>query len=271
MMSVVRKSPSIIRPTQSIPSHLPSPKTDEAAIEPQTLGKTPELCASNSTFQVALANCEECVAGSNQTSNVGQQLNPTFAQWLNFCATQNDDSPAATLETLLSSKSSIAAAESSIDARIASLQGNSSIASTSATTTLSGDATSATQPPNQITVYATSSNTIPPSSDSPRVSVIVPAVVVPVVVVIVAVVVGAVFLRRRRRSKRAHIGSVVVAAEDEYKGKPELHADEFRPELEDNRTVELDTVKPTQREAAELPAREVVGSEMDAKGRDPTG
>ena len=95
--------------------------------------------------------------------------------------------------------------------------------------------------------------------------------VVPVVVVIVAVVVGAIFLRRRRRSKRAQTDSAVAAAEDEYKGKPELHADEFRPELEDNRIVELDIVKPTQRDAAELPAREVVGSEMDAEGRDPTG
>lgn len=271
-MPVVRKSPSIIRPTQSIPSHLPSPKTDGAATKAQSTGKTPELCASNSTFQVALANCQDCVsADSNQTSSADQQLSPTFAQWLNFCATENDDSPAASLESLLSSKSSIAAAESSIDARIASLQGNNSIASTSATTTLSGDATSATQPPNQITVYATSSSTNPPSGDSPRVSVIVPAVVAPVVVVIVAAVVGAVYLRRRRRSKRAQMGSAVVAAEEECKGKPELHADEFRPELEDNRTVELDVVKPTQREAAELPAREVVGSEMDAKGRDPTG
>ncbi|KAF9890736.1 hypothetical protein FE257_005602 [Aspergillus nanangensis] len=255
--------------TESIPAVCFS-SCNDAALEVQSAGKTPAICASNSAFQKLLKTCETCIAQNGNSTSSDNALSPSFAQYLNYCADENNDSPAASIRSLLSSKSSLAAEASSVDAQIASLNGSSSVASTSASTTVSENATSATQTPNRITVYATGSNTSPPGGggggDSPRVSVIVPAVVVPVIVVLVVVVGALLFLRRRRRSKQEQTRHV-DGGEEEYKGKPELPADPFRPELEANDTAELSTVKPTESEVAELPAREPVGNEMEAGGR----
>lgn len=59
---------------------------NDAALEPQMIGKTPALCKSDSAFMENLDNCEACVT-NNADSDTGSdyyssQLLPTFTQWL---------------------------------------------------------------------------------------------------------------------------------------------------------------------------------------------
>ncbi|OQE27909.1 hypothetical protein PENFLA_c005G05712 [Penicillium flavigenum] len=61
---------------------------NDAALEPQTLGKTPELCESDSAFMENLDVCEQCITNNaeSDSNQYSSQMLPTFAQWLNFCS-----------------------------------------------------------------------------------------------------------------------------------------------------------------------------------------
>lgn len=61
---------------------------DGAADEPQKIGKTPELCETDSAFMENLAICEGCVTNNAESGSdkYSSKLLPTFAQWLNFCS-----------------------------------------------------------------------------------------------------------------------------------------------------------------------------------------
>jgi flagellar basal body-associated protein FliL len=99
------------------------------------------------------------------------------------------------------------------------------------------------------------------------VKIIVPAVVVPVVVLLVVAVIAAWAFMHRRQRQQQEVDSSTTPGNN-YEGKAQLHADPFRPELDAVATVKGKALSPNESEVAELPARELVGSEMDADGRD---
>ncbi|EKV19469.1 hypothetical protein PDIG_02660 [Penicillium digitatum PHI26] len=127
---------------------------NDAAHEPQLLGKTSELCKSDSAFMENLESCNECItnnaeSGSDQFSS---KMLPTFAQWLNFCSdlatsttTQSAtstkvDTAAIRIQTITttSTEVSIAAAITSTQA----LQASSTEASSTSTEPTSTEPTS---------------------------------------------------------------------------------------------------------------------------------
>jgi uncharacterized protein YneF (UPF0154 family) len=102
------------------------------------------------------------------------------------------------------------------------------------------------------------------SKSSSNATIIVPAVVVPVVAVAIIAVLGFFFVRRRRLRK---IKDSNLDTQPPIDDKPQLHADEFRPELEGSdrgvaRSEFGQKISPT-----ELPVREEVAREMDSKAQ----
>lgn len=77
---------------------------NEAAQMPQSIGKTPELCESDS-FTTELGLCKKCIsnnADSDSDDRYSQIMLPTFAQYLNFCsglATTSTSTAAGTTAT----------------------------------------------------------------------------------------------------------------------------------------------------------------------------
>ncbi|KXG52279.1 uncharacterized protein PGRI_085630 [Penicillium griseofulvum] len=59
-----------------------------AAREPEMLGKTSELCESDSTFMENLSICEECITNNGESGSeaYSSKMLSTFAQWLNYCS-----------------------------------------------------------------------------------------------------------------------------------------------------------------------------------------
>jgi hypothetical protein len=144
--------------------------------------------------------------------------------------------------------------KSSVDAQLSSFGFMDSTTISSATATSYMNTTSITQsPPRTIT----SSNTSSPINNGggPSAQVLAPAITVPTVAAIIGIISGIFFYLRWRRSKQ----QPVSPPEDE-EGKAQLHADEFRPEL-DGRAINPELAG-SQSVMAELPARELVGSEM---------
>lgn len=103
----------------------------------------------------------------------------------------------------------------------------------------------------------TSSSTSSPINHGggPSRQVLAPAIMVPTVAAIIGIIGCIFFYRRWRRSKQRP-----VSPPEYEEGKVQLHADEFRPEL-DVRAIDPELAD-SQRVMAELPARELVGSEM---------
>lgn len=77
---------------------------NEASLMPQSLGKTPELCESDS-FTAELGLCKTCIsnnADSDSDDQYSQRMLPTFAQYLNYCsglATTSTSTTAGTTAT----------------------------------------------------------------------------------------------------------------------------------------------------------------------------
>ncbi|KAI1102999.1 hypothetical protein F4804DRAFT_311269 [Jackrogersella minutella] len=61
---------------------------NSAYLAAQQVGKTESLCASNSTFRTYLQACETCVQGVDATA-VQDDLDPTFGQYISYCAAVN--------------------------------------------------------------------------------------------------------------------------------------------------------------------------------------
>ncbi|KAJ5475209.1 hypothetical protein N7539_008275 [Penicillium diatomitis] len=72
--------------SENIPPLCYNPCND-AALEPQSIGKVPELCKTGSAFSVDLANCQSCIShwASTPSDVYSKTLLPSFSQWLNFC------------------------------------------------------------------------------------------------------------------------------------------------------------------------------------------
>ncbi|OJI98002.1 hypothetical protein ASPVEDRAFT_440636 [Aspergillus versicolor CBS 583.65] len=236
---------------------------NEAAVEAQQVGKEPALCDQDSTFSTLVDQCTECIKEGTKSGTASSDLvPPEFNQFIDYCASQGngtDQINAAEVSTLLVAYSSAVASQSSLEAALSSKGYN--------FTTTRMDLSSTT-PETRLTLTvsqtATGSpdGTDGPDTNSPNTKVIVPAVVVPVIFCLAAAAVIWALMRRRRRRMQQNKGDT-----DVFDGKAQLHADEFRPELEAEAmtTAKEKSTDPDRNSVvAELPARELVGSEMDA-------
>ncbi|KAJ5698028.1 hypothetical protein N7462_000033 [Penicillium macrosclerotiorum] len=61
---------------------------NDAALEAESSGKTPELCDSDSAFSVGLGNCRNCISHYARSASeiYSQTLLPSFAQFLDYCS-----------------------------------------------------------------------------------------------------------------------------------------------------------------------------------------
>ncbi|OQE44199.1 hypothetical protein PENCOP_c002G06109 [Penicillium coprophilum] len=198
---------------------------NDAFQEIQLSGKKPEICDSDSAFMINAGNCQTCI-GKNSNETYEDTLLPLFGETLDYCkGITSNENKTANIESLLSQ-------ESSLQNQLASLG-----YSVSRTGTTNSSPATATDSGSQVTVYRTAEAqpTTESSGNDSNISTIVPAVVVPVVVIGIVVVLGFFFIRRRRnRQKRpAHTHSSPPPIE-----KAQLHADEFRPELEGTGNVD---------------------------------
>jgi hypothetical protein len=72
---------------------------NDAALEEQSMGKTPALCKSDSAFNIELGHCKKCVAHYATSSTAwSQKLLPSFAQFLDYCSGQPEVSTRSTVE-----------------------------------------------------------------------------------------------------------------------------------------------------------------------------
>ncbi|KAJ5542069.1 hypothetical protein N7461_008072 [Penicillium sp. DV-2018c] len=81
---------------------------NDAAHEPQVLGKTPEICESDSAFMENVGICENCVTNNADDSESGSEIyssemQPTFAQWLNYCSDKVTSTTVTTATSTMSS------------------------------------------------------------------------------------------------------------------------------------------------------------------------
>jgi hypothetical protein len=184
---------------------------------------------------LSAGDCQACI-GRNSNQTYEDTILPLFKETLDYCEdTTTNENKTANIEALLSQESSLQTQLASLGYSPSSTRPANSL---SATTTDSG---------NQVTVYRTApvQSTGDSSGTDSNISTIVPAVVVPVVVVGIVVVLGFFFVRRRNQQKRlAPIQSSLPPIE-----KAQLHADEFRPELDgtnaDQSRSELDGTEGT--------------------------
>lgn len=110
---------------------------NEAALMPQSLGKTPELCESDS-FTAELGLCKTCIsnnADSDSDDQYSQRMLPTFAQYLNYC------SGLATTSTSTTAGTTATSTTASTEATTTSTQ---TTESTAAISTWTGETTSTT-------------------------------------------------------------------------------------------------------------------------------
>lgn len=239
-------------------------RSDNALIAAQSVGKIPDLCDQDSSFSTLLNECTDCVKETTKSGNASSDvIDAEFNQYIDYCASHGNgtvQTNAVDVSTLLVSYSSLLASQSSLEAALSSKGYNVSTTTTDMSTT--------TTPESRLTVTvaqtATDSpdGTNEPDTNSPNTKVIVPAVVVPVVFCLAAAAVIWALMRRRRRRMQQNNEHT-----DEFDGKAQLHADEFRPELEAEAmtTAKEKSTDPDRNSVvAELPARELVGSEMDA-------
>ncbi|KAJ5177905.1 uncharacterized protein N7500_000604 [Penicillium coprophilum] len=226
----------------------------DAFREMQLSGKEPEICDSDSAFMTNAGNCQMCI-GKNSNETYEDTILPFFGETLDYCkGITSNENKTANIESLLSQ-------ESSLQSQLASL--GYSVSSTG--TTNSSPATT-TDSGNQVTVYRTAEAqpAAASSGNDSNISTIVPAVVVPVAVIGMVVVLGFFFVRRRRnRQKRsAHTHSSPPPIE-----KAQLHADEFRPELEGTNTQGMRTLglPPLELPVQNDVRREDVARELEGK------
>ncbi|KAJ5210986.1 hypothetical protein N7491_010801 [Penicillium cf. griseofulvum] len=229
----------------------------------QVSGKSPEICAVNSSFMLSAGDCQSCI-GRNSNRTYEDTILPLFKETLDYCEDiATNENKTSHIEALLSQESSLKTQLASLGYSPSSTRPANSL---SATMTDSG---------NQVTVYRTAhaQTAVDSPGNNSNISTIVPAVVVPVFVVGIIVVLCFFFVRRRNHQKRlAPIQSSLPPIE-----KAQLHADEFRPELGgteegDQSRSELDGTEGTRRamRTLGLPPLELP-VQKDVKREDVTG
>ncbi|KAJ5356258.1 hypothetical protein N7517_010867 [Penicillium concentricum] len=235
---------------------------DDAVQEVQLSGKKPEICDSDSAFMINAGNCQLCI-GKYSNETYEDTILPLFGETLDYCkGITSGENKTARIESLLSQ-------ESSLQIQLASLG-----YSVSSTRTTNSSPATTTDSGSQVTVYRTAQ--AQPTADSSgkdsNISTIVPAVVVPVVVIGIVVVLGFFFVRRRRSRQEgpAPIHSSLPPIE-----KAQLHADEFRPELNgtgnaDDSRPELEGTEPQAMRTLSLPPLELP-VQKDVRREDVTG
>ncbi|KAJ5327205.1 uncharacterized protein N7506_010307 [Penicillium brevicompactum] len=139
---------------------------NDAALEPQMIGKTPALCKSDSAFMENLDNCEACVT-NNADSDTGSddyssQLLPTFTQWLNYCSdmTTSTSTTASTTASTTTSRATTST-EASVTTTSTSKDTGATTTSTEATTRATITSTQATS-----TASATGTSETPEAASS---------------------------------------------------------------------------------------------------------
>ncbi|KAJ5496808.1 hypothetical protein N7463_008795 [Penicillium fimorum] len=243
----------------------------DAGRELQVLGRQPELCDSDSSFMIGIGICQSCIEenGSNDTDKAA--VLPLFGDMLDYCKEINStEKKTANIESLLSQASSLQIQLASLGYSVSSTETtDSSPASVSSTRTIDSLPATTTDSGKQVTVYRTgpAQSTAESSGNDSNISTVVPAVVVPVVVIGIIVVLGFFFVRRRRsRQERPDpISSSLPPVE-----KAQLHADEFRPELDGTEGTKPQGMRTLGLPPLELPAqndvrREDVTGELEAK------
>ncbi|KAF4271151.1 hypothetical protein CNMCM8812_000685 [Aspergillus fumigatus] len=75
---------------------------NDAALEVESTGKTPDMCNAGSAFNVSLGQCEKC-CNTHKTAasaNFEQKVLPNFQQFLNFCEGLEDSATTAAADTV---------------------------------------------------------------------------------------------------------------------------------------------------------------------------
>ncbi|KAH8684490.1 hypothetical protein BGZ60DRAFT_166997 [Tricladium varicosporioides] len=237
-----------------------------AYIEAQKLGKSPALCAVNSTFQLNYANCTQCItANSNSTvQSLQSYINPQFESIISFCTTSSvtNSSSSPEQQSLASSLASQASYFSSVLSQASSL----GYLKPSTTTQL----LTVIQTPNTFTSAQISSPTqtsLPIVPAKPTNKAWIAGAVIAPLLLLVAILFAAYYLWRRKRTTMR--GGQEAGVEEKKEGglvdevyKAQLHGESMpRHELDADQTSE-------RRVISELPALEVVGSELDTKTLD---
>ncbi|KAJ8122150.1 hypothetical protein O1611_g9915 [Lasiodiplodia mahajangana] len=198
---------------------------NNANIEAQAVGKTPELCAADSGFWSYYNDCVDCVKAysNNDTAATQDSLDPTFGQFIDYCDSMVPETTVITIETTEDGHKTVW----SFTKTYTPLSRESIAAVTSATPIVSE-----TSAPNPVDTPT------PESTQRSRAWIAGPVIggVVGVVVILVAVWLLLRVKRKRRRGYEVH-GDSAFKSELEVKAQPQ----------------ELDGQGPSQR-PAELPS-----------------
>lgn len=251
------------------------------------MGKNETLCDPKSPFQQSLSRCAVCILQHPNSSAAGNTVAPQFQQFLDYCATVagTNATLVALAQSAVNKEASIMSQMSVLSASQSSLGGQLSLLGYQPVTTLpNGDVSTLT---TGTTLSRSSSSTAkvtshkasplvttvlitPKASSTPtpipkphsNTGAIVEAVVLPVVAITLMCI--AVFLLLRRRKIRN------AEKENYMDEKPQLHSDDLKPlhlELDSNQVWEMKAGSEQAPKVVELPALEIVGSEMDAESR----
>ncbi|KAJ5151065.1 uncharacterized protein N7482_010317 [Penicillium canariense] len=221
---------------------------NDAAVEVQSSDKTPSICDSNSKFLVGVGTCQKCIE-QNSTTTYNDTILPSFEEFLNYCSQiASDQTQSAQIQSLLSQETAAQSALTGLGY------------SASRTTTYA--VPSLTDVPNWVTGYQTGQPSVAGLENYSNVSTIVPAVVVPVVVVGLTVALGFFFLRRRRNRK---VDPVATDSSLPPIDKPQLHSDDFRPELDGAEGPKPYAVRTFDLPPLEMPVQEDVRREDVAR------
>lgn len=91
--------------------------TDDAYVQAQFVGKSPALCNANSSFEVGLTDCTDCVELNKSTANITGELLLNLSLYTDYCNQEADQAilqSAASAGSSLSSVSVSAASQSSV-------------------------------------------------------------------------------------------------------------------------------------------------------------
>ncbi|CAG8955837.1 hypothetical protein HYFRA_00011706 [Hymenoscyphus fraxineus] len=218
---------------------------NNAYIDAQKIGKTPALCAKNSTFQVEYLSCQDCVLiNSDSDPTAAISITTRFQSFLDYCAQPAQSITSAAITGPTSSITSFSSLPNFTETTTATatVYFTSSPPVTGSVANLQADETNL---PSQISNSGT-----PPISKSH--TWVAGAVIGPALVLLS---VASFFFIRRRRNRKVRDAQAMRerGGEDDATGyKAQLHGDSV---------VKVHHELPAE-DWPELPAREPVGSEL---------
>ncbi|KAH7161019.1 hypothetical protein EDB81DRAFT_755607 [Dactylonectria macrodidyma] len=260
----------------------------------QTYGKTPELCASGSSFSNAYSICTSCVKENEETTvdTVREVVEPQFAQFLAYCrgldavaatsaptvvtVTKSNDAHATSvvLVTITVSTERTPKTPCTICTPLTFTNPNGYVVTVmvkpglkSFPTSQSPSATSSSDKPSP-----TSSADKPSQSGSNSSKATIIGPVVAVMIVIIIFLSAFFFWRHHRSKKHANTPEDPPQAEPKYE-KAQLHSDCIprRPAYELEGSAPLATNLTTSPAVAEMTANEVAAQEMPASQQEVLG